>query len=283
MKRYRILAFLDFDTRSLILSQPIREEWEEKVKAQHRQNRENTIRNLKAEFGELQADQKIQNFVDLGPKPFSIIAFHNAFFAQVRTSFVVGSYYPALTGACGLGERILNHLILALRDDFRSTAEYKMVYRKDSFDDWTLAIDTLTAWDVLLPKAVDGFRELMRKRHEALHFRPETDHNVRQLALEAITCLQQIIGEQFSGFGPQPWFITGIPGEIYIKKEWEAKPFIKKVYLPNGPLVGPHHRIESLHPQLRIIDPDHARAGPEISDDEFVRTRKAYNDGGQKG
>jgi hypothetical protein len=282
MKRHRILAFFDFDTRSLMLSQPIREEWEEHVKAQHRQNRDETIKGLKAEFGEVEADQKIQNFVDLGSKPLSIIAFHNAFFAQARSSFVVESYYPALTGACALGERILNHLILALRDDFKSTPEYKKVYRKDSFDDWTLAIDTLVAWDVLLPAAADDFRVLMRKRCDAIHFRPEIDHNVRQLALDAVTCLQKIIGEQFSGFGPQPWFITGIPGEIYIKKDWETKPFISKIYLRNGPLVGPHHRIESIYPQLRIVDPDHDKVCPEISDDEFVRIRKEFNDSGQK-
>lgn len=110
MKRYRVLPFFDFDTRSLTLSEPIREEWDEQVKALHRQNRENTINHLKAEFGEIGWEQKIQNFVDLGPKPLSIIAFHNSFFAQVRSSFVVGAYYPALTGACALGERVLNHL-----------------------------------------------------------------------------------------------------------------------------------------------------------------------------
>lgn len=283
MKRYRILAFFDFDSRSLTLSEPIRDEWDEQVKALHRQNRDNTIRCLKVEFGELDSEQKLQNFIDLGPKPLSIVAFHNAFFAQVRSSFVVGGYYPALTGACALGERILNHLILALRDDFKSTAEYKQVYGKDSFDDWTLAIDTLVAWNVLLPSAADDFRALMRKRHEAIHFRPETDRNVRQLAFDAVTCLQKIIGDQFSGYGPQPWFITGIPGEIYIKKDWEAKPFIRRVYLSNGPLVGPNHRIESLHPQVQIVDPDHNKVYPEISDEEFVRLRTAFNDGGQKG
>ncbi|OGP50216.1 MAG: hypothetical protein A2Y79_07875 [Deltaproteobacteria bacterium RBG_13_43_22] len=114
MRRHRILAFFDFDTRSRRLTEPIREEWEESIKAQHRQNRENIVRRLKSEFGKVEIDQKIQNFVDLGTKPVSIIAFHNAFFSQVRSSFVVGSYYPALTGACALGERILNHLILII-------------------------------------------------------------------------------------------------------------------------------------------------------------------------
>jgi hypothetical protein len=283
MKRYRIFGFFDFDSRSLSLSDPIQEHWDEGVKALHAQNRKNTIARLKEEFGEDDAEQKIKDFVALGPKPISVIAFHNAFFTQVRTAFTVGSYYPALTGACALGERILNHLILALRDDFKAALQYKSIYRKDSFDDWSLAIETLNAWDVLLPNAVSDFRTLMEQRHKALHFRPETDHNDRQLALEAITCLQRIIGEQFSGFGPQPWFIPGTPGEIFLKKDWETRPFIKKVYLPNGLLVGPHHRIQSLRPQLHIVDPLHGKESQEISDDEFVRLRLAFNAGGQKG
>lgn len=283
MKRYRILPFFDFDTRCLTLSEPIKNDWEEKVKAMHRQNRENTIARLKEEYGELRADEKLKNFIDLGPKPISVIAFHNVFFAQVRNAFVVGSYYPALTGACALGERILNHMILSLRDDFKRSPEYKKVYRKDSFDDWTLAIDTLVAWDVLLPQAESDFRMLMKKRHESIHFRPDIDRNARELSLEAIKALQQIVGEQFSGFGPQPWFITSIPGEIYIKREWESKPFIKAVYLNNGLLVGPRHKIESIHPQIQITDPDHGNSAPDVSDEEFATLRKAFNDCGQNG
>jgi len=281
MKRYRILPFFDFDTRSRTLSGPINEAWDESVKAMHRQNRENTVARLTQEYGETHADGKIQNFIDLGPKPLSVIAFHNAFFSQIRNAFIVGSYYPALVGACALGERILNHLIIALRNDFRTSSEYKKVYRKDSFDDWALAIDTLVAWDVLLPKAAGDFRELMKRRHEAIHFRPETDTNAKDLSLGAIRCLQEIVGEQFSGFGPQPWFISDIPGEIYIKHEWERKPFIREVYLANGPLVGPRHKIESLLPQIQISDPDHETSGPAISDDEFSSLRKAFRDGGQ--
>jgi hypothetical protein len=73
------------------------------------------------------------------------VAFHNVFFNQVRDSFVIGSYYPALTAACALGERILNHLVLGLRDSFRTAEEYKRVYRKDSFDNWMIPIDVLEA------------------------------------------------------------------------------------------------------------------------------------------
>src|SRR6266542_1073426 len=157
MKRFRVLQF-DFDTRVRTLTDNIPDHWEERVKEQHRRNREQTVQELSVQFGAYGADAKRQNFIDLGPKPFSILAFHNRFLEQVRVAFIIGAYYPELTGACALGARILNQLILTLRDEFKSTAHYKRVYKKDSFDNWDLAIDTLEAWDVLLPEAVKEFR-----------------------------------------------------------------------------------------------------------------------------
>jgi hypothetical protein len=131
-------------------------------------------------------EAKRANFIALGPKPMSILAFHNRFFEQVRVAFVMGAYYPALTSACALGERILNHLILTLRDEFKATPEYKTVYSKESFDDWSLPIKTLESWGVFLPDTAIGFRQLKDKRNRAIHFRPEVDRNDRELALEPV-------------------------------------------------------------------------------------------------
>lgn len=216
MKRYRVLPFFDFDTRVRTLADPINEEWEEKIKKLHHENRKQATDGLVAEFGELYKDKKIENFIALDAKPFSILAFHNRFFTQIRNSFVIGSYYPALTGACALGERILNYLLLTLRDDYKESPEYKKVFRKDSFDDWTIPINTLKAWNILLPDVEENFFKLKEMRNRAIHFRPEIDQNDRGLALEAINCIKGIIGSQFSSWGPQPWFTTSIPGEIYI-------------------------------------------------------------------
>lgn len=274
MKRYRVVN-IDFDTRANILNTEIKSEWEESTKECWEKNKEQITAGLRKMYGDFNFDNKIQKFVDLGDKPISILAFHNRFFEQVRIAFVMGSYYPALVGCCALGERILNHLILLLRDDYKLTPEYKSVYRKDSFDNWNIVIETLHAWDVLLPEAVDRFRDLMEKRQKAIHFRPEIDTNDRQLALEAIHCLREIIEIQFSGFGTQPWFITEIPGEIYIKKSWESVPFVAKIYIPNCVLVGPKHKFETVIPEAVIRD-EHEYEEREITDDEFVLLRKGY-------
>lgn len=144
MRRYRVSVF-DFDSRVIHLTTEIREEWPEDVKAAHRHSRASIETSLARDFGETASDLKLRNFTDLGNKPFSIVAFHNRFFEQIRIAFTVGAYYPALTAACALGERILNHLILLLREDYRGTPHYKKVHRKDSFDDWELPIETLSS------------------------------------------------------------------------------------------------------------------------------------------
>jgi hypothetical protein len=239
----------------------------------HRQNHENIRRELINEFGEGNAAAKVQNVIELGDSPFSILAFHNKFLRQVRRAFVIGSYYAALTGACALGERILNHLVLSLRDSYKSTSEYKRVYRKSSFDNWDIAINTLEAWGVLLPDAVADYRRLAEIRNRAIHFDPSTDDNDRELALEAMRTLSRIIDKQFIAFGVRPWFITGTPGVSFIKKQAESNPFVRTIYLPNCVLVGALHTLElqsTPNGRTSIVRDDHDYEQREISDDEFA-------------
>lgn len=270
MKRYRILSF-DFDTRAHIL-EPVQEDWDEAAKAQYSEIQNRVIAGLKLQFGERNIQSKVENFIELGNKPFSVAAFHNKFLEQIRNSYVIGSYYPALTGACALGERILNHLMILLREYHKSSPEYKKVYKKDSFDYWPQAIDALESWRELLPDAALKFRDLNEKRNRAIHFNPETDRDDKSLAIEAIHLLQEIVSTQFSAFGNQPWYFC-VPGENYIKKEWEERPFVKCVLIPNALLVGPKHRVESIGPKLMINDQfDYEEKC--ISDDDFIFLRQ---------
>ena len=130
----------------------------------------------------------------------SIIAFHNNFFGQIRRAFIIGSYYPALTAVCSLGERVLNHIIINVRDFYKFTKEYKRVHRKQSFDNRDLLIDTLESREILLPNVVNKFRDLKTFRNNSIHFKKYIDSNDRECALEAILCFQEIIKHQFSAF-----------------------------------------------------------------------------------
>ncbi len=270
MKRYRVLQF-DFDTRATVLSLKIEDDWDPSLKQLHQDNKEKVKVELLKQYGEFDADTKLRNLVDLGPKPLSVLAFHNNFAEQVRSAFILGGYYPALTGACSLSERILNHLVRTLRQDFTSTHEYKKVANKDSFDNWIITLDVLQAWNMLLPDVVAKFRKLWDLRRKAVHFDPATDQNDRPLALDAIKLLSEIIERQFGVWGTQPWLLL-LPGECYIAKAAEKNPFVKRVYLPNCCLVGPRHRLEVRDGQF-IVHDDFPYDEQEITDDEFRELR----------
>jgi hypothetical protein len=270
MRRYRPLAF-DFDLRANGF-QPIQEQWEERVKELHRQSQQQMREQLIAEYGEQSADMKFANFIDLGPRWLTVLSRHNKFFKQSRDAFVIGAYYPALTSACALGERILNYLILELRDEFKGSPEYKHIYRKVAFSGWEIPINCLASWGVLLPAVVDEFWKLRDRRNDAIHFRPDVDHNDRELALAALHNLGAILKTQFGLFNGQKWFITDIAGENYIKKEWEYDPFIRHVYLPNCAYVGPGHTLTFATDSWRV----HDNTGYEVrdvTDDEFCELR----------
>ncbi len=271
--RRRHLSYtMDFDTRALVFEEP-GPEWEDEPKRLQLENRERAKAGLAREFGSDFLDEKVANFVAIGTKPFSVLSYHNRLFEEVRRAFVVGAFYPALVGACALGERILNHLILDLRDSYRHTPEYKLIWRKESFDNWTVPINTLEAWNVLLPETVTEFRALMRLRHRSVHFNVGTYTTLKEDALAAVRHLREIIEQQFTAFGDRPWFIRGTRGLIFIKREWEENPFVRAFYLPTCPFVGPYFAI-SFDQGLQYHD--HIDYGDgDWTDEEFALTFEA--------
>ena len=278
MKRYLVFP-QDFDTRSHLLEEE-KESWEEKPKQLHREGREKLLKSLEREFGSVGFEGKIQNFKDMGMAPFSMISFHNKFFSEIRKAFVIGSYYPALTAACALGERMLNHMILVLRDDFRGTPEYKKVYRKKSFDDWNLAISTLEAWGILKGNVTISFVSLKELRNKSIHFNHDTYDNVRDNSLEAIKLLSEIISLRFGFFRIEhEWAVEGTLGSQFIKKSYECDPFIEKFYLPLCPLVGPYYAVKFV--ELGTLFVDRANySSNEITDEEFAEifnNRQSYD------
>jgi hypothetical protein len=269
MKRFRVVN-IDFDSRATILNTEIREEWDERIKQSMKDNKKIIKESLVCEYGIIHCREKEKRFIDIGASPFSFISFHNKFLRQIRSAYVVGSFYPSLTGACALGERILNHLIIELRNDFNKTEEYKRVRKQKSFDNWQLVIDTLEKWGGLLSEVAEMFRELKKIRTEAIHFRPEIEDDEARMALEAILTLSKIITGQFAIIGNQPWFIQSIYSAGYIKKKYESDPFVKRIVLPNCVLVGPYHSVEKEDRGMKIKD-DYEYEDREISDDEFAR------------
>lgn len=229
---------MDFDSRAMML-EPVQDHWADQVKELHIANQARMKEVLTRQFGEHAIDLKIDNFRVIDTKPMSVLSYHNEFFEQVRNAFVMGQYYPALVGACALGERILNHLVLDMRPYFTATPEYARVSRKNSFDNWDVPINTLEAWDILLPAAVTEFRALKILRHRSIHFNVGTYSTLRGDALAAILHIRTIIEQQFGSFAVRPWFIEGTKGHVFVRKSFENHPFVKTYFLPHCPFVGP--------------------------------------------
>ncbi|MEU2704573.1 hypothetical protein [Micromonospora aurantiaca (nom. illeg.)] len=268
-KRYRPLLG-DFDARVSTLELEIQEDWDKEIKEQWLRNKANIRRQLALEYGEYDFDAKLKNYIEMGPKPFSVLAYHNHFLDQARTAFVMGAYYPALAAVCALGERMLNHLMLGLRESFRSSPHYRNVYRKNSFDQWSKMIDPLEDWNVLLSDVAADFRLLAAKRNESIHFRQELDQDARGPALEAIQLLQRIVSNQFPSLGNQPWFIPNTSGASYISLEAEQSPFVQLVYIPNSFLVSIAHEVVFTHSGILVID-EHPGSGRNLTDVEFAQ------------
>ncbi|MEX1092465.1 MAG: hypothetical protein WEF28_04835 [Acidimicrobiia bacterium] len=280
IKRYRVFG-TEFDARAQLLGTEIDPDWEPHIREQWESNIASVRSGLEQQFGSFNLKAKIKNFTEFGSLPFSVVAYHNRFLRQIRDSFTIGAYYSALTGASALGERILNHLVLCLRDDHRSSPHYKKVYDKESFHDWSFMITVLEDWDVLLPEASTALRRLgdIRNR-EAVHFSPGIDADDRTPALRVGRLICEIVGSQFAAHGGRPWYIRGTPGVTFVRQEAEARPFVREFILPSCLLVGPLHKVIEVVPNLKVEDPsaDFQRA---ITDEEFVEAWKGAQSTGE--
>jgi hypothetical protein len=236
MKRY-LIPIVDWDTRASLLQQEIKDDWAEELKETWRRNKEEISERLRKEYGEGRSGQTVKDFTDLGAKPLSIISYHNGLMDQCRAAFTAGAYYPALTGVCSLGERILNHLIIDLRDDYKDTPEYCEVRDQKTFSNWRIMTTTLKSWGVFNDDVAANFKNLAKLRQRSVHFNENLTTSLRNDALRALAFFQDIIRVQFGSFG-SCWTIDGTAGQVFLRKELETHPFIKKYYIPQCPLVG---------------------------------------------
>jgi hypothetical protein len=271
MKRYLVYP-LQFDTRVRALDE-IEERWDPKVKDLHVQNREKLIASLKWELGENDFEAKLRNFKNLGSSPFSIVAHHNALFHQARYAFIHGFYYPALTASSALGERILNHLFLDLRQNFPRSTHDRKSHTRHSIDNWSKAIEVLDEWGIFQPPEVRGaFDELMELRHRSLHFNASTVTSLREDALKALGCLATIIEKKF-GF-QFTRTIPGSKGAFFLRKDAETDPFIRHYYLRQCPYVSPYYMMKAINGVWLVFDHE-VDPNVDISDEEFVATFEA--------
>lgn len=263
-----------------MLSQEIGEDWEPEVQEQWRTNQANVREHLIHTFGIEDYEQKIQNFVDIDAAPWSVAGLHTTYLQQVRAAFVSMNYYPALVGTCGLGERLLNQLVLTLRDDYADHPATKHVKNKKSFDDWSKCIKTLRAWGVVSTEVGRNYGELMSLRHGAVHYRPGLDSGeARADALKALHLFSGIVEAMFKPIGEQPHYFSGPIGRSYVRLDAESDPFVRRFILPSCVLVSPKYRFVASAGGPGGFDvyddPAYGADEPPLTDDEFAEPERA--------
>jgi hypothetical protein len=269
MKRFRPIA-VQFDSRALLMRADTKQ-YSQTVLNNHLKNLQSIDRELEYEYGAHGFDLKKKNFIDLGVHPFSVVAYHNEYLTQIRRSYICGDYYPALTGACSLGERILNHMIFTLRDDFKHI-KIKGINSPNPESNWDKCILALSKWKVLLPEVVQHFKELKELRHESVHYNTVTDEVPAKKALLTITHIQEITRLQFGALGIQPWYFHGSDA-CYVKKTYEDDPFVRNYILPSCLYLSPFYRVTQVMPTWQTTDYD-VKIDLEDTDENFTSLRK---------
>jgi hypothetical protein len=275
MKRYRFTNFFLDSTRSLLKQEG----------ALTHEQREEIIQQLRGKYGEADFDAKLKRFLEFDSPNVRLVTEYHQLLEQVADSYILGQYFPALTGACCLGEKIFNVLILTLRDHFKHSRFYKRIHRKDFVQDWDLAIDVLSEWDIVGDSLREDYIKLKDVRHASIHPKYIADFHD-----QAFFALQHIMNVTHGLFGLRNDVFFWVPGEPYIRKDKEPDPLVKEFFVPNCKLVGYKHsvRLRAALPQSVgfIYDDPYEYENREITDEEFRQLREEWTkhrSGGSQG
>lgn len=189
---------------------------------------------------------------------------------QIEDSYISGYDYSTLTAACCLGERIFNLLIIKVKQYYQHSAYYKHIYRKDSIQDWKLAIDVLSDWKIIQGQTISSFQKLGDIRNSSVHYEPIAD--LRPRALSALHLIMTITNDLF-GLRPDVFFWA--PGEPYIRKDKEKDPIVIEFFVPNCQLVGHKHFVEGT-PERMVFRDKFDYESREVDDNEFRRLREEW-------
>ena len=173
-----------------------------------------------------------------------------------------------MTGSGVLGERILNRLIIKLRNHFKTSPHYKKLWNKNSFDSWDFAIDILKDWSVISDEVKTLFQNLKIFRNDSIHY--NSGYDFESNSHNAIKILADIIKLQFDYTKRKDIFwVFDIPGEIWVRSEVLHNPYVIEFILPNCLQLGPYCE-PTANPPIR----SNRFPLKPCSDEEFLELRK---------
>ncbi|MDQ7837228.1 MAG: hypothetical protein RDU59_01900 [Thermodesulfobacteriota bacterium] len=256
-RRYRLMGFF-IDTIRGFYSTPA-------LKEQADTNTEH----LKAALGHEKFEQKLERWLRIQYPPLGLIDEYPEKITQIINTYSAGYFYPAVTSACCLAERILNRLILKTREHFKGDPHYKRVYRKESFDDWGKMITIIHDWRLVPEKAITTMKELMPIRHQSIHYSGTFDFEA--IASDVINKLIAAITEIFGVINRKDiYLVFDVPGEIWVRHHAQDHPFVKEFVLPHCYYA---HAVHDIDFEKQKISERLGKIG-QLTDDEFVQLRK---------
>jgi len=230
-----------------------------------------TEKHLRNEWGESDFEAKLQRLIRLDLAYIGIADEYYNLLRSVVDSYCCGYFYPAMTSAGALGERILNRLIIKLRDHFKSSKHYKKIWNKKSFDQWDLPISILCEWDIISDEVRNAFHRLQKYRNESIHYNEEYDFESN--SHDAVKALADIIHGQFNYMNRKELFwVFDMPGEIWVRSAVVNAPFVKEFVLPHCLQLTPFDEPTATPP---IIGKNVPRK--PLSDEEFIKLRNNRN------
>lgn len=257
-RRYRLMNYFIDCTRNVFLHPALKKDGDDYKE------------HLKSVLGESDFDQKFERWLKIDYPPLGLIEEYPDKVQQIINAYSAGFYYPAVTAACCLAERILNRLIIKTRHHFKSNAHYKKVYNKDSFDDWNSMLKVISDWQLISLKAVDLMHEIKPIRHKTIHY--TESYNFEAIALTVINKLIAAITEIFGVMNRRDiYLIFDVPGEVWVRSEAEKLPFVKEFILPHCYYAHAVHEIDF---DSKKITERLGKVG-KLTDEEFVELRKS--------
>lgn len=228
---------------------------------------EPVIRSLRADWGEADFDSKLDRFKKLDLAFIGMPDEYYELLMSVVSTYCCGYFYPAMTSAGSLGERILNRLLIKTRKHFKLSKHYKKVWNKNSFEQWDFPIKVLTEWSIISEEVANFFNELKDYRNDSVHYNDDYDFDSN--SHNAVKALANIINCQFNYASRKDvCWVFDIPGEIWLKSKMKSDPFVIEFILPHCVQLTPHCEPTAKPPkkgELIVLDP--------YSDEEFIKLR----------
>lgn len=254
---YRALSF-NLDTRVTIFKSTTLKEEQNRLSDQ-----------LKDEWGAFDFENKLRRYIDLDLAFLGIPEEYYDLLWPVISAYCCGLFYPAMTSAGSLGERILNRLILKTRTHFKSSKHYKKIWNKDSFEQWDSILKILKDWQIISDTVEDLFLELKNYRNDSIHYNDGYDFDTN--SHKAVKALAKIIDLQFNYTQRKDLFwVFDVPGEIWLRSKMVNDPFVKEFIIPHCALLSPFCEPLANPP----IKGTNTPLKP-LSDEEFIEIRKS--------